>query len=682
MSDLELKIVRALAGPNIWARVSVLEAELHVGLSEHVVRKAIPSVRDRIRGCLPSLESPPESLAHLAETMEPVSDGAHLADLIVELSLALHSLVGPPVSFRMVRPGAAAGDHHLVVEYSDEDLARPCLQAAKDICLSAIHGQPYDLGAELKHLRSLADDVCLGPSTRAIVQAALARGIPVRRLTEGSLVQLGHGARQRRVCAGETNRTGAIAEMIACDKRLTKELLAGVGVPVPEGRLVADANEACQVANELGGPVVVKPINGNHGRAVFIGLTRREEIAGAYAAAEVEGDGVLVERCVSGSEHRLLVVGESVVAATRGDPLFILGDGTHSVADLVAEMNKDPRRGEGFDRPLSLIEFDPPNLAMLANQGYSTESVPKAGVKVLLQRNGNLSVDVTDLVHPDNAATAVLAAKTVGLDVAGIDLVADDISRPLRSQGGAIVEVNAGPGLQMHLQPSKGTPRPVGEHIINALFPPGFDGRIPIIAVDAADDGPACAAAIAARLHAAGSNVGLASSDGIFYNNIQLSCAESTGHRAAAGLLLHPLIETAVFETPDDKIVAESLGFDRCQLAVISGVSVEPQALESRRALAGILDSRGALIIDAATPDFAGICAASPAPVVVISATADAPALTAHLQAGGRAVAVRGTAIVGFNAGAETALGELSAGSDAGHAAAAAAAAWMLAPAG
>jgi cyanophycin synthetase len=483
--------------------------------------------------------------------LEVALDDSGIAAVAVDLQVAC----GAKVSF------LAAGDGKIAIEFEDEELARRCLDAA-------LH-PPADLAA----LRDYAGDVLLGPNTRAIFDAARLRGIPVRRLDQGSLLQLGYGVHQRRMCGAETDRTSSIGENLGWEKPLAKQLLRAVGVPTPEGRLVRDADDACHAAAELGGSVVVKPEAANHGRSVFIGLTDPAEIAAAYQSARVEGEGtnVLVERCIPGAEHRVLVVNHRVAAATRGDELYITGDGIRTLVQFVDELNQDPRRGDDAEAPLSPVGFDQVTLAVLARQGYQPDSIPPAGERVLIQRNGNLAVDVTNQVHPENAALVILAARTIGIDVAGVDLVVENIGRPIREQGGAILEVNAMPGIMMHLRPGVGTPRPVHEIIMEFVFPPGANGRIPIVAVHAGKDSSAIAHEVAHRLSATGLTVGLSATDGTFVDGLLTRAGDCASSQAAADLLLHPMIQAAVFETPDAAILTEGLAFDHCDVAIVTG---------------------------------------------------------------------------------------------------------------
>ena len=326
------------------------------------------------------------------------------------------------------------------------------------------------------------EDIRLGPSTASIVDAAIARGIPYQRLTEGSLVQLGWGSKQRRIQAAETSETSAIAESIAQDKDLTKRLLHAAGVPVPMGKIVTTADEAWETYLELKVPVAIKPRDGNQGKGVAVNISTREQIDIAFAAASKISSEVIVERYLPGQDHRFLVIGNQLVAAARREPPYVTGDGVHTVRELVDEVNKDPLRGDGHATSLSKIRIDEIALSTLKNQNLTPESVPAKGLRVTLRNNANLSTggtatDVTDDVHPDLAASAIAAAQMVGLDICGVDVVCENVFKPLEEQGGGIVEVNAAPGLRMHLHPSYGKGRPVGEAIISTMFGPGEDGR-------------------------------------------------------------------------------------------------------------------------------------------------------------------------------------------------------------
>lgn len=600
----DLTDVRALRGPNVWSRCAVLQAAFRPQALPSGMASCGSEFATRFERLLSPLGSLAGAARAAAEEWTAAGDSRCLASAIAQLALAIEIAATCKVSWCCVSPVPGEGAFLLAVEIEsveDADIARQSLTAAHAAVKAAVEGTPYDFNSELNRLKELGGDILLGPNTRVIADAARRRGIPVRRLDQGSLLQLGHGIHQRRMCGAETDRTSSIGEDIGWEKPLSKELLAAVGIPTPEGRIVADADDAWEAACEVGGLVVVKPQSANHGRSVFIGLSKREDIAAAYASARETGQGsnVLVERCVLGAEHRVLVVDGRVAAATRGDALYITGDGVRSIEQFVAELNTDPRRSENADSPLYAVEFDEMTAGVLARQGYQPSSIPGEGERVLIQRNGNLAVDVTDLVHPDNAAIVALAARTVGLDVAGVDLVVEDISRPMREQRGAILEVNAMPGLMMHVKPGAGVPRPVGDIIVASIVPPGTDGRIPFAAVN----GPGAATVAretGALLTARGLCTGVACADGTFVDGVQTRRAGNAS-RYAADLLLHPLLEAAVAEVPDEAILNDGLGVEQCHVAIFTGSG--PEGLTAaKRVLAESVAPGGAVILNAALP--------------------------------------------------------------------------------
>ena len=434
---------------------------------------------------------------------------------------------------------------------------------------------PYDVKAAVERLRDMVDRLWLGPSTACIVDAAANRKIPaIRLLAKGNLVQLGYGASSRRIWTAETDRTPAIAESISRDKDLTKTLLQSCGVPVPEGRLVVSAEDAWQAAQDMGLPVVIKPCNGNHGRGVFIELTTREEIESAYGVAVEEGDGVIIERFIPGTEHRLLVVGGRLIAASRGDSVSITGDGKSTIASLISvQINSDPRRGATEHHPLNIISLDSAARMEIARQGFTSMSIPPVGREVLIQRNGNLAFDVTDeytRVQLNRRASRAYCRS----GYRRIDLVATDISRPLAEQGGAIVEVNAGPGLLMHIKPAVGTPRPVGEAIVDHLFPGDDDGRIPVVGITGSYGKTIVARLVAQLLTLSGKHTGLACSDGFYLDQRQVQKGDHAKWEPANRILMNRSVEAAVFENGCDTMLSEGLAYDRCQVGVVTNVEV------------------------------------------------------------------------------------------------------------
>jgi cyanophycin synthetase len=653
---MEFRKVLALRGPNIWASFPVLEAWVDLKELKDSPSNVLPGFTDRLTSWLPSMIEHRCGLGYRGGFFERLRTGTYQGHILEHVTLELQSLAGTEVGYGRARETHEEGVYKVAIEYENEELGRACLDAAKVMLDAAVHDKPYDIRAEIARLRALAQNVCLGPSTGAIVQAAQARGIPTRRLNSGSLIQFGSGHKQRRILASETDRTGAIAQEIAQDKDLTRALLRPIGVPVAEGRPVTSAADAWEAAREIGGPVVVKPRFGNQGRGVATNLIVREQVLAAYEAALAESSdsSVIVERFAPGDDHRLLVVGDRVVAAARRDPARVLGDGVSTVAQLVEQVNADPRRGEDHATALSKIPLDAVSLGVLADQGLIPNSVPEAGRLVLIRRNANLSTggtatDVTDQVHPEVAARAVEAAKVVGLDVAGVDVVAQDIGRPLEAQGGIIVEVNAAPGLRMHLHPSVGTSRPVGDAIVDLLFAPGDDGRIPIVGVTGVNGKTTTTRLIAHIVSQTGKKVGMTCTDGIFVGGRRIDTGDCSGPASAGAILANPFVEAAVLETARGGILRAGLGFDRCDVAVVTNIGEGDHLgladIESpdrlawvKRTLVDAVAPSGSAVLNAADPLTVEMAQHCPGSVVFFGRDAENPVIIDHRQAGGRVV--------------------------------------------
>ncbi len=597
---------------------------------------------------------------------------------LARLALELQRRAGVAGSLQQVHPTSEPTIWRVVVGYEEEATARACLDAAAAMLITLREGEAIDLESEVRRLRKDHQQIALGPSTRSIVQAAVGRGIPFRRLNEGSFVLFGQGARQRRILAAETDRTGAIAQEIAQDKELTRELLRAVGVPVPDGRPVADADDAWAAAEAIGGPVVVKPQDGNQGRGVATNLTTRDQVRAAYEVAREESrsGGVIVERCAPGGDYRVLVVGERVVAVARRERAQVVGDGVRTIAELVAIVNSDPRRGEDHATALSKIPLDAISLGVLESQGLTPESVPAAGQIVLIRRNANLSTggtaeDVTDCIHPEVAARCVEAAKMIGLDIAGIDVVALDITRPLEEQRGIVVEVNAAPGLRMHLEPSHGKSQPVGEAIVDLMFRSGEDGRIPIVGITGVNGKTTTTRFIAHLLREAGRSVGMACTDGIYLDDRRIDTGDCSGPASARAVLFNPKVEAAVLETARGGIVRAGLGFDRCDVAVVTNIGEgdhlglsDIQTVEDlarvKRVLVENVAPGGSAVLNAADPLVAAMAPHCPGAVVFFAQDPDDPVIASHREAGGRAVIVRHGEVVLAEGSRETGLVRLA----------------------
>ncbi len=657
MSKRSIEILRTLElrGPNIWTYVPALEVWIDIGELEDSPSNTIPGFVDRLIDWLPALHEHTCSYEERGGFVRRLREGTWPGHILEHVTLELQNQAGMKGNFGKARETSERGVYKVVVISGNHIVSRAAILAARELVLSAMDDRPFDVKTAVSELRDLVDEHCLGPSTGCIVEAAQDRRIPSIRLNDGNLVQLGYGRKLRRIWTAETDRTAAIAEGISRDKDLTKRLLAGCGVPVPEGREVSDADDAWAAAEDIGVPVVVKPANANHGRGVSAELTKREEVATAYELARRYSKYVLVERFIPGNEHRLLVVGKQMVAAVAGETVWITGDGRSTVRQLLdSQINIDPRRGPEQEFPLDLLipERDAKLRFELERQGYSADSVPAEGARVLVQRNGNIAYDVTDQVHPDTARLVALAARVVGLDIAGIDLVVEDIRRPLREQGGAIVEVNAGPGLLMHLKPAEGQPRPVGRAIVDHLFATADDGRIPVIGVSGTRGKTTVARLIAHLMRFSGQRVGLACSDGLYLDSRRLEDGDAARFEPSQRVLMNPGAEVAVIENSFETILKEGLAYDRCQVGVLT--RIDPEAhfgdyyIDSSDRVFNVLRSqidvvlrRGTGVLNADDPLQAEMAELCDGEVIWYSTHADNGIVGSHVQSGGRAVIVR-----------------------------------------
>jgi cyanophycin synthetase len=644
--------VRALRGPNLWTRHTAIEALVRCEGDQNDLN-ALPHFEQRLRNLFPGMGN-----------LRPNERGAKmsLANALEIATLHLQTQAGCPVTFSRTNRTGEEGLYQVVVEYTEEEVGLLALELAQSLCQAALEDVGFELEEALGRLRELDEDIRLGPSTGSIVNAALSRGIPYKRLTQGSLVQFGWGAKQRRIQAAEIDATSAIAESIAQDKELTKKLLFAAGVPVPQGRPVVDANDAWLAAQEIGLPVVVKPRDGNQGKGVSVNIHTQEEVMKAYENARSFREEILVEQFLPGNDYRLLVVGDKLVAAARREPPFVTGDGIHSVKQLVDIVNADPRRGDGHATSLTKIRFDEVALMRLQEQGYESHSVPDKGVRVILRNNANLSTggsatDVTDDVHPEVAARAITAAQTVGLDVCGVDIVCESVLRPLEEQQGGVVEVNAAPGLRMHLNPSFGKGRDVGEAIISQVFPKGEDGRIPVIAVTGTNGKTTTVRLISHLLRMSGLRIGMTNTDGVYVNGRQIDSGDCSGPRSARNVLMHPDVDAAVFETARGGMLREGLAFDRCQVAVVTNIgmgdhlglnyitTVEDLAVLKRVVVQNVATT-GMAVLNASDPMVAAMATNCPGQVTFFALDPHHPVIATHRAQGKRVVFVEDDQIV------------------------------------
>lgn len=681
IDDIQLLRINYLRGPNIWTYRPALEVWLDLGVLEDHPSHTIPGLNDRLTTWLPALEEHHCGVGERGGFLQRLQEGTWCGHVLEHVVIELLNLSGMPTGFGQTRSTSVRGVYRMVFRARDEQVARMALAQGHRLLMAAINDEPFDVPSAVAKVRTEVDDRYLGPSTACIVTAATDRGIPHIRLNDGNLVQLGYGARQRRIWTAESEFTSAIAEGIASDKDLTKSLLKSCGVPIPDGQVVNSPEEAWEAAEDIGLPVVVKPSDGNHGRGVTLDLRKKEDIEAAYHVAYPEGSDVMVERFILGDEHRLLVVGGKLVAAARGEVVSITGNGRSTVKELIdTQLNSDPRRGYEEEYPLEIIDLatDTKVQLELKRQDLGADSVPVAGRQIVVQRNGNVAVDCTDDVHPEVAYIAALAAKVVGLDIAGIDMVAQDISRPLHEQSGAIVEVNAGPGLLMHLKPAEGAPRPVGQAIVEHLFPAEEHqdddtvGRIPVVGVAGTRGTATIARLVAWLLHLGGRHTGLACRDGLFLDRRCVESADSAHWEAAHRMLMNRMVQAAVIENDARTILRDGLAYDRCQVGVVTDmdgaetlaefdIQTREQMTKVLRTQVDVVLDGGAAVLNAADPQVADLAPLCDGDVVLYAQDASLPAIVEHrARDHGRAVVVRNNRVVLATGSAEHVLGTLS----------------------
>jgi cyanophycin synthetase len=657
---MQIERIRVLRGPNIWAYRPVFEIWLNIGRFEELPSNKLPGFTERLVELLPSLWEHRCSEGQPGGFLERLRLGTYMGHILEHVILELQSLAGMESGYGRTRGTGRTGQYRVVVDYKDEEACRMCVDLALEIveAITADPPRPIDLKPRLDAIREVAEDNMLGPSTQALVDAARKRRIPWFRLNSGSLVQLGHGAAARRIQAAETSFTSNVGVEIASDKELTKQLLGRVGVPVPAGAIVHSVEEAWEAAESVGLPVVVKPKDGNQGKAVSVNLMTREQVETATRLALEYDRRVIVESYYPGNDYRLLVVNGKLVAAALRRPAQVVGNGRDNIRRLVELVNKDPRRGVGHGAAMTRIRCDEAAELTLTKQGLTWESVPAAGQVVLLRDNSNLSTggtatDVTDEVHPDNCAIAELAARTIGLDIAGVDVVTRNIRHSMLDHGGGIVEVNAAPGLRMHLYPSEGQGRPVGEAVINMLFPPGTQARVPLLAVTGTNGKTTVTRMIAAVYATMHKFVGMTTTDGIYFGGRMSVAGDCSGPRSAEAVLQHPDVEVAVLETARGGILRSGLGWDRCQVAVVTNISNDhlgldgidsPERLaEVKQVIVESVMPGGCAVLNAEDRLVARMADATKERIIFFGTDPRGPVLSRHLAAGGKAVFLRGS---------------------------------------
>jgi cyanophycin synthetase len=578
-----LKIVetRVYRGPNYWSYDPTIKLVVDLGVLEAFPTNKIPGFTDALLSMLPGVGLHSCSTGRSGGFTKRLRDGTWVGHVAEHVALQLQRDAGTEVGRGKTRGTGEPGRYHVVYSYAEESVGLAAGRLAVRLVNHLVEPSPdFNLATEFEQLVLLAERAAFGPSTQALLDEASLRDIPWIRLNDQSLVQLGHGVHQKRIRATMTSNTSSLGVDIASDKKLTNKLLAGTGVPVPRADVVRNADEAVAAAARIGYPVAVKPLDGNHGRGVILNLADEAAVRDGYAIARTQSrnGGVVVESFLTGNDYRCLVIGGTLRAVAQRIPAHVEGDGTHTLTELIEATNADPRRGIGHEKVLTRISVDEESVAYAAEQGFNLADVPPAEMRVFLKRTGNMStggisIDRTEEIHPENAEIAELAARVVGLDIAGIDFVCPDISLPVRETGGGIVEVNAAPGFRMHTHPTEGEAQYVAKPVIDMLFPPGSAARIPIVAVTGSNGKTTTARMISHILKGMGRKVGMTSTDGIVVDGRLIRRGDMSGPRSASTVLQNPNVEMAVFEVARGGILREGLGYDRNDVAVVLNVT-------------------------------------------------------------------------------------------------------------
>lgn len=589
---MKIDKIQVLRGPNIWSirRTKLIQMRLDLEEVEQMPTNKIEGFRERIEKLIPSLYTHRCSEGTEGGFLHRVELGTWMGHVIEHIALEIQTLAGMDTGFGRTRETKTPGIYNVVFSYLEENAGIFAAEESVKIAQALIDGTDYDIEACLTSLKHLRERGMLGPSTGSIVKEAASRKIPWIRLGKNSLVQLGYGVNQKRFQATITGSTSSIGVDIACHKELTKKMLEDAAIPVPSGGLVSTEQELEAVIAKIGYPLVLKPLNGNHGKGQSINVNNWETAREGLVHAQTISQHVIVERYISGYDFRLLVIDHKLVAAARRVPAHIAGDGESTIQQLIDKENEDPRRGFGHENVLTEILVDRDTEELLEKLGYTLDSVPQKGEIVYLKSTANLStggtsIDVTDMVHPENIMMAERISRIIGLDICGIDIMAMNLTQPLKESGGAILEVNAAPGFRMHLAPSEGLPRNVAAPVVDMLYPPGKPFRIPIIAVTGTNGKTTTTRLIAHIVKNNGYRVGFTTSDGIYIQNTMLSKGDTTGPLSAEFVLKDPTVEFAVLETARGGILRSGLGFSSCDIGVLTNIKEDHLGLNDIHSL-------------------------------------------------------------------------------------------------
>ena len=651
---------QTLRGPNYWSirRSKLIVMQLALEELTEKTSNEIPGFYDGVVKVLPSLIEHHCSRGHRGGFLERIKEGTLMGHIIEHIALELQELAGMPVGFGRTRETSTPGVFNVAFEYVEEQAGRYAGRAAVRLCKSIVETGTYpaeELKKDIADLEELRINTALGPSTETIIKEAEARKIPWMWLSARAMLQLGYGARQKRIQATLSNSTSILAVELACDKEGTKNILGNAGVPVPKGTVIQYLDELEQAIADVGGyPIVIKPLDGNHGRGITINISSPTEAETAYDSASLASKtrSVIVEQYYQGNDHRVLVINNKVVAVAERVPAHVVGNGKYTIKQLIDITNQDPRRGNGHDNVLTKIVIDKTSQAVLAKQGYSLDSILPAKEIAYLRATANLStggiaIDRTDEIHPENVWLAQRVAKIIGLDIAGIDIVTSDISKPLRETKGVIVEVNAAPGFRMHVAPSYGLPRNVGASVLEMLFPDRTPTRIPIVAITGTN-GKTTTTRLTAHIYRQTDRVvGFTATDGIYIDEYLVEQGDNTGPYSAGAILKDPTVEVAVLETARGGILRSGLAFDRCDIGVVlnvaadhlglGGIDTIEQMARVKGVVAETVKADGYAILNADDPLVAAMAQNLNCKVAYFSMNPDNPIIIEHSRRNGLA---------------------------------------------
>ncbi|PLZ08611.1 cyanophycin synthetase [Fischerella thermalis] len=647
--------IQTLRGPNYWSirRHKLIVMRLDLENLAETPSNEIPGFYEGLVEALPSLEGHYCSPGCRGGFLMRVREGTMMGHIVEHVALELQELAGMHVGFGRTRETSTSGVYQVVFEYLNEEAGRYAGRAAVRLCQSIVDRGRYpkaELEQDLQDLKDLWRDAALGPSTESIVKEAEKRGIPWMQLGARFLIQLGYGVNQKRMQATMTDNTGILGVELACDKEATKRILANAGVPVPKGTVINFLDDLPEAIEYVGGyPIVIKPLDGNHGRGITIDIQNWEEAEVAYDAARQISRSIIVERYYKGRDHRVLVVDGKVVAVAERVPAHVVGDGRSTIAELIEETNKDPNRGEGHDKVLTKIELDRTSYQLLERQGYTLDSVLAKDEICYLRATANLStggiaVDRTDEIHPENVWLAQRIVKIIGLDIAGIDIVTSDISRPLREVDGVIVEVNAAPGFRMHVAPSQGTPRNVAGAVIDMLFPNEQASRIPILSVTGTNGKTTTTRLLAHIYKQTGKVVGYTTTDGTYIGDYLVEVGDNTGPQSAQLILQDPTVEVAVLETARGGILRSGLAFEAANVGVVLNVAADhlgigdidtiDQLAHLKSVVAEAVYPDGYAVLNADDPRVAAIAERTKANIAYFTMNPESELVRNHIQKG------------------------------------------------